>query len=113
MAAMTTVLSGFQNNGNKRTFMLVGHTAVKPALVLQQRKVPQGKDTVLEDEISVLLSTVNADGERLPNRVMYSIKFRRPIDGVVGERTSALSILRDILNGDEILDVIDKQAWLS
>jgi hypothetical protein len=42
MAAMTTVLTEFSNNGNSRTSTLSGHSATSPKLLIEKRRVPEG-----------------------------------------------------------------------
>ena len=48
MAAMTTVLTDFSQSGNSRTRTTSGHTAVKPKLVIEKRRVPEGNQTMVE-----------------------------------------------------------------
>jgi len=113
MAAMTTALTEFSDSQNSRTYFYSGHTALKPKLVIQKRRVPTGNQTVIEDTITVLEATEDADGNVLPQKVSYSVTVRRPVDGDAAEVTSALAIFRDIVAGDEFTAVTTQQAYLS
>jgi hypothetical protein len=113
MAAMTTVLTEFADNGNSRTFTQAGHTAIKPQLVLQKRKVPTGSQTVIEDTITVLSATEDSLGVKLPQRVSFSVTVRRPIDGIAADVTSMLAVLRDIVAGDEFANTVNTQEYVA
>lgn len=112
MAAMTTTLTEFADNGNSRTYTLAAHAAAEPKLVLQRRKVPSGNQTVLEDTITVLESTEDSSGSILSSRVTFTATIRRPIDGIAADVTSALATFRDIIAGDEFTNVVNTQEFL-
>lgn len=112
MAAMTTALTEFADNGNSRTYTYTGHSAAEPRLVLQKRKVPTGNQTVIEDTITVLSSTEDANGDLLPSKVTFSMVVRRPLDGIAADVTAALAIIRDIIAGDEFTNTVSTQEWL-
>jgi hypothetical protein len=113
MAAMSTALTEFADNGNARTFTLETHTAIAPNLVLQKRKVPSGNQTVVEDTFTVLLATEDSNGDALPSRVAFTVTVRRPVDGISADVDAALAILRDIVAGDEFANVVATQEWLA
>lgn len=113
MAAMTTALTEFADNGNSRTYVRTAtHTALLPRLVLQRRKVPVGNQKMLEDTVLVLSATTNPAGATLSERVTMEVKVRRPIDGVAATVTADLAILRDIVASDEFGSMITTQNWL-
>jgi hypothetical protein len=109
---MTTALTEFADNGNSRTYTYTGHSAAEPRLVLQKRKVPTGNQTVIEDTITVLSSTEDANGDLLPSKVTFSMVVRRPLDGIAADVTAALAIIRDIIAGDEFTNTVSTQEWL-
>lgn len=113
MAAMTTALTEFADNGNSRTYTLSTHTAGEPALVLQKRKVPVGNQTMLEDTVTVLLATEDSNGDKLTSRVTMTATIRRPMDGIAADVTSALATFRDIIAGDEFGNTVNTQEFLS
>lgn len=113
MAAMTTALTEFADNGNSRTYTFGGHTASEPELVLQKRRVPAGNSQVAEDTITVLEATKDSEGAVLPQKVSFSVTIRRPINGLAADVTSALATFRDIVAGDEFGNTVDTQEWLS
>lgn len=112
MAAMTTALTEFADNGNSRTYTYTGHTAVEPRLVIQRRKIATGSTSVLEDTIQVLSSTEDAAGAILSSKVMFEVKVRRPADGISADVTAALAIFRDVIAGDEFTNTVNTQEWL-
>lgn len=112
MAAMSTSLTEFADNGNSRTYTYTGHTAAEPRLVLQRRKLGTGSNTVIEDTFTVLSSTEDANGVLLSSKVSFVATVRRPIDGIAADVTAALAIFRDIVAGDEYTNVVSTQEWL-
>jgi len=112
MAAMTTALTEFADQGNSRTYTYTGHTSVEPKLVLQKRRVPSGSQTILEDTVQVLSSTEDSAGALLPSRVSFMVTVRRPNNGIAADVTAALAIFRDIIAGDEFANTVGTQEWL-
>lgn len=112
MAAMTTVLTEFANNGNSRTSTLTGHTAVSPRLVIEKRRVPEGNQTMVEYGCKVVYATTNADGEVLQNKITFEIVARHPLLGQSADVASALAIISDIVVGDEYANSVSTQEWL-
>jgi len=113
MAAMATALKEFSDQGNSREYTLSGHTAIKPSLVLQKRKVAQGNQVVIEDTISVLQATEDAASLPLAERVLFTVIVRRPKTGIAADVTSALATFRDIIAGDEFGNTVNTQEYLS
>lgn len=112
MAAMTTALTEFADNGNSRTYTYTGHTGVEPRLVLQKRKTASGNATMLEDRVIVLSSTEDSAGELLDSNVTFEVIIRRPKGGIAADVTAALAIFRDIVAGDEFANTVSTQEWL-
>jgi len=112
MAAMATVLTEFADNGNSRTYTQATHTALKPVLVLQKRKVPSGNEVVIEDTVTVLSATEDANGDVLPSRVTFTATIRRPKDGIAADVTAMLAVFRDVIAGDEFANTVNTQEWL-
>lgn len=112
MAAMTTALTEFSDNGNSRTYTYTGHTASEPRLVIQRRKVPAGNQSVIEDTFTVISSTEDSAGDLLASKVSFSATLRHPVDGIAADVTAALAIFRDIIAGDEYTNTVSTQEWL-
>lgn len=112
MAAMTTALTEFADNGNSRQYTYTGHTALDPRLVLQKRRVPTGNQSVIEDTVTVISGTEDSAGDPLASKVSFEVKVRRPINGTAADVTAALAIIRDIVAGDEFTNTVDTQEWL-
>jgi acetylornithine deacetylase/succinyl-diaminopimelate desuccinylase-like protein len=113
MAAMTTVLTEFSDKENARTYSLSTHTVSKPNLVLQRRKVPSGNQVVIEDDITVLYATEDADGNVMPQKCSMTVSVRRPIGYDATDMTNLLATFRDIIAGDEFGNTVDTSEYLS
>jgi hypothetical protein len=112
MAAMTTALTEFSDNGNSRTYVYTGHTPSDPKLVLQKRRVASGNQLTSEDTVTVLSGTEDSNGDLISERVTFTATVRRPINGIAGDVTAALAVFRDIIAGDEFGNTVDTQEWL-
>lgn len=113
MAAMTTALTEFSDSGNSRVYTYTGHTATEPRLVLQKRKIATSGTSVIEDTFTVVSSTEDAAGDLLASKITFEVKCRRPVNGIAGDVTAALAILRDVVAGDEYGNTVSTQQWLS
>lgn len=112
MAAMSTVLTVFADNGNARTYTYTGHTAVEPRLVLQKRRTSSSATSVIEDTVSVLSSTKDAANVLLASKVLFSATCRRPVNGVAADVSAALAVFRDIVASDEFTSVTTTQKFV-
>lgn len=112
MAAMTTVVTEFADNGNSRTYSYTGHTALKPKLVLQKRKVPAGSQVMLEDSVRVLVATTDPTAAVMAEKISFEVIVRRPTLGLAADVTAALATFRDIVAGDEFGATVNTQGWL-
>lgn len=112
MAAMTTALTEFSNNGNSRTCTTPSHTAAKPRLVIEKRKVPEGNQTMVEYTVKVIHSTVDSEGLVLAQKVTFEGSGRYPLAGSQTDIDAALVIFRDIIAGDEFANSVSTQEWL-
>lgn len=113
MAAMTTVLTEFSNNGNSRTSSLTGHTAAKPRLVIEKRKVPTAQGQMIEQSVKTVYSTTDAEGNILTNKITFETIARYPMDGVQADVDAARAIHSDITVGDEFANSVTTQEWLN
>lgn len=113
MAAMTTALTEFSNNGNSRTSTVTGHSAVKPKLVIEKRRVPEGSQTMVEVSCKVIYATEDADGEILNQKIAFEASVRYPLLGLSTDRDAALVVFRDIIAGDEFANAVSTQEWLT
>lgn len=112
MAGMTTVLVEFSTNGNSKTSTTSTHTAAKPRLVIEKRKVPEGKTTVAESSVKVVHATTDAEGLPIQDRVAFEAIVRQPIAGDADDVTAALAYFRDIVASDEFGTMVTTQKWL-
>jgi hypothetical protein len=112
MAAMTTVLTEFANNGNSRTSTVTGHTASKPHLVIEKRRVPDGNQCMAEYSFKVIFATEDSDDVILAQKVSFEGVARYPINGDSADVTAALALLVDIIAGDEFANSVSTLEWL-
>lgn len=112
MAAMTTVLTEFADNGNSRTSTITGHTALQPKLVIEKRKVPENGQVMIEYSFKVVVATTDADSNILTQKVSFEAVCRYPLLGQSSDVTAALAVFRDIIAGDEYADSVSTQNFL-
>jgi hypothetical protein len=112
MAAMSNNLTVFSTNGDSVTYRLDGHTMAKPQLVLQRRRPPVGSSTVQEDEVSVVFTTEDADGNVIATKILLSAKIRRDQNSDSTDLANALAAFRDIVAGDEFTAVFNNSDRL-
>lgn len=112
MAAMTAVLTEFSNSGNSRTSTLVSHTAIKPKLVIEKRRVAEAGQVVAEQSIKIVYGTVDADNLPLQQKVTFEVVVRYPITGNETDIASALGTLRDVVASDNFANSVSTQEWL-
>jgi len=102
MAAMTTVLKKYSDNGNSWKYTIpASHTASKPRMVLQRRREPTGNQVMLELSTTVMYGTTDALGLILPQKASFEVITRRPINGTLSDFTAAWATFADIIVGDE------------
>lgn len=112
MAAMSTVLTEFSTNGDSRTYTTSGHTASKPRLVIQKRRVPVGNQIMAETTCSVIRATIDANDAVLPSKVSFSATVRYPITSDDTAVADALAIFKDMVAGDEFAASVTSQNFL-
>jgi hypothetical protein len=112
MAAMTTALTEFSDNGDSRTYVQAAHTVLQPLLVIQKRKVPTGNQTMAEVVVNVVDATIDTDSAVLPQKILFGAVVRYPIAGNATDITDALATFRDIVAGDEFANAVTTQEFL-
>ena len=112
MTAMSTSVTEFADNGNSRSYTLSGHTAMKPRMLLQRRKVATQEGAVAEDQFSVLYGTTDSTSAPMRSRVLFTATFRRPVGCSSADITAALTVFRDVIAGDEFGATVSTQNWL-
>lgn len=112
MAGMTTVLTEFSSQGNSRTSTYSGHTASKPKLVIEKRRVPEGQQSVVEYSAKVVCGAVDSDGTATAQKVSFEAIVRYPLNAIAADVTDPLAIFRDLIAGDEFGNSVTTQQWL-
>jgi len=112
MSGMTTVLTEFSNSGNSRTSTLNGHTALKPKIVIEKRRVAEAGQEVAEQSVKVVFGTVDAADLPLAQKVSFEVIARYPVKGDTSDVSGALTIIKDIVSGDEFANSVNTQEFL-
>jgi len=114
MAALSATLTHFSTTADSRTWTTSGHTASKPKLVIQKRKVPVGNAKVAETSIAVIQAAIGADDAILPSKVDAMISFRYSTEIKSGETTVAdsLALIRDVVASDEFAALVLSQNFI-
>lgn len=112
MAAMTVALTEFSDSGNSRTSTLAAHTVLKPQVVVEKRRVPEGNQTVSEYSAKAVIATTDSTGAVLPQKVSMEVTVRFPVNSQAADIQIALTTLRAIIAGDEFANSVVTQNWL-
>jgi hypothetical protein len=112
MTAMNTVLTEFSNSQNSRTSTLTGHTATKPVLVIEKRRVPEGNQTMIEYSYKIVKATTDENGIVLSQKVTSEHIVRYPTAGQADDVAAVLAFDVDITAGDEFANSITTQEWM-
>lgn len=112
MAAMSTTLTEFSTNGNSRTYVTAGHTAVKPKLLIQRRKVPTSEQGVVDTMYQVVHATTDSTGAILQRKVLLTATVAHPVQGQSSDVAAALVIFRDMVASDEFGASVTNQNFL-
>lgn len=112
MAAMTTALTEYANNGNSITWTVAGHTVQKPRLVIQTRRVPSGNQVMAEVVYKTIYGTEDVDGNPIPQKISYETKVRYPMGYLAADLSAAQVVHRDVVAGDEFAAGITTFNWL-
>lgn len=112
MPAMATVLTEFSDSRDSRIYTQADHTALKPMLVIQKRRTPQGNQNVAEVSVAVISATVDAADVPVVQKVTFTATVRYPINGDAADVTAMLAVFRDIVASDEFANSVNTQEWL-
>jgi len=117
MAAMTTVLTEFSDNGDSRTSTLVDHAFLVPHIVVEKRRVPVGNQVIAEKSTTIIKGMLDADGASIPQKTSMGITVKVPMNADPSTLSATLAaellVLKDIVNGDEFSSSLLSQNWLT
>jgi hypothetical protein len=112
MAAQTTALTEFRDNGDSKTYTTAGHLTSSPKLVIQKRRVPTGSQVIAETTVSVIQAGVDANGDVMDNMVSFVATVKYPLGMTEASINAAQTIFNDIVAGDEFNLAVDTQNWI-
>lgn len=112
MATITTAYTEYSDNGDTRIYTLPGHTANKPKIVVQKRKVPTGSQVMAEFSAQFVHWDGDAASAVLPERINFSAVVRYPITAAGStQRTANLALFREFVASDEFAASIESLGW--
>lgn len=114
MAGMTTILKEMisPNGSNQRVYSGPNHTSLQQELFFQRSKGSVGPATVLEDSVSIVKQTTDAEGATLAAKDVMTITYRRPIGGAQADTDRVVHLARDFVASDEFANMVNKQLPL-
>lgn len=112
MAAMSTILKEFVDNGDSRTYTAPGHTVLKPALVIQKRRVAPNVNGAAEDSFKVVFGTLDPLGVPHPVKDSVEVVVRRSPSGLAGDLSGAIALAREVVNSSNFDAMVAGQTWL-
>lgn len=113
MSSFTTTIEEFSDSENRRTYAVSGHTVQKPRLLIQKRKVPASTSANAESELQVVYGTLDAAGEVLPAKIVFSANVRYPANGTSTDVSAALAVFRDFVASDEFTNMVNSQTYVA
>jgi len=112
MAAMSTSVTQFSDENNRRTWSISGHTISAPRLLIQKRKVPATPSAASENSLQVVYGTKDAANIPLQSKVVFEVTVRYPADGASADVTAALAVFRDVVASDEFTATVTSQNYV-
>jgi hypothetical protein len=117
MAGLSATLTEFADNGNSRTYIVAGHTATAPRLVLQKRTVPSGNQIMTEFGVTVLRGVEDPEGAIMPQKASMGALVRYPVIGsaptpLAADLAEMLTLFRDVVASDEFGASITSLGWV-
>lgn len=112
MAVITTALVEFSDEKDKRTFVLPGHTALKPQMLIQSRRVAASPLASAHNRFQVVYGTVDSAGLPVSGRVAFDLDVRFPASGVAADQTAALAFFRELVASDEFAAAVTGQLYV-
>lgn len=107
MANMTTVLSRVSTSGTSLTYLAPASTVLKPSLVLQRSKMPNGNNPMAEATVSVVQATVDAEGLPVRQKILMSATVKYPNTGASADIDAALVLFREAVASDNFTAVVN------
>lgn len=114
MAALAATLTSFSMERDSKTYTSAGHTARRPRLVVQKRRVPSKEGAVASMETTIIRGTVDEAGLPLSSKVAFGVSIRFPnnIGSSETDLTDALVLLRDVVASDEFAATLTTQGFI-
>lgn len=112
MAALALALIEFSEEKNKRTYTLASHTATKPALLIQSKKVPQNGSALLGTDFKIVRASVDALGVPTSSKISLSFNGTYPVNCVIADIDAAIADFRAVVASDEFVTLVKAQTWV-
>jgi hypothetical protein len=108
----TVVHTELNDTDNSRTWVLDGHTATKPQLVIQKRRTTgPADDQKLETELKVVFGTVDAASEVLPTKISIAVNSRYSVQSDSDDLDAAIAEFQLLVASTAFADALKKQLY--
>lgn len=112
MATIAIPLVEFNDVDNKRTYSLATHSATKPSLLIQSRKVASASKSTSETTLQVVQATVDPLAIPLAQKISLSAVIRYPNNGANADLDLAIANFRAVVISDEFVSAIKAQTYI-
>lgn len=100
------------DTNDARTWVLDGHTAIQPQLVIQKRRTTGPADSQkLESELKVVFGTTGAAGEILPTKISISCNCRYSVNSDAADLNAAIAEFQLLVASASFANMIKKQLY--
>jgi hypothetical protein len=100
------------DTNDARTWVLDGHLATKPQVVIQKRRTTgPSNDQKLESELKVVFGTTDAADEILPTKISISCSSRYSVFSASADIDAAIAEFQLLVAADGFADMIKKQLY--
>lgn len=112
MPALATALTQFNDEQDKRTWTVPGHSVASPFLVIQKRKTGVLNGAVAQDNVQIVRGTTDGAGAVLAQRVVLEANVRRPVDADADDIAATLALFREVVASDEFAAMVTTQNYV-
>jgi len=113
VAAMTTVLTRIPTTGSSTMYYAPGHTILKPNLVQQSRRMPNARQSIATDAVSMLFGAADANSDILDERVRIAVNVVRPKKAITADVNAARDLFTEFVASDEFAAMVLSQAEIA
>jgi hypothetical protein len=114
MAAFTTALKTFSDEGNKRTFTLSAtHTASEPRVLIQTRRVAEGVQTTMKNGLKLVFGLVDGSSVPRPEKLSGDLTVSVPVGTADATIDTFHARLSEYIASDEFKAALKTQNYIA